>query len=44
MLLSSSEDLHYFKKQVIIKMKEWPFYYRAASAEEQYVIVNCLFK
>jgi len=38
MQLAAAEDLYYFKKQVIHKMTEWPFYYTARNSEEQYVI------
>jgi len=42
MQLAAAEDLYYFKKQVIHKMTEWPFYHTARNAEEQYVtfIIN----
>jgi len=39
MQLAPAEDLYYFKKQVIRKMAEWPFYHVARNSEEQYVTI-----
>lgn len=37
MSLSGNEELHYFKKDVIRKVKEWPFNYTSNDPDEQYV-------
>lgn len=44
MQLTSNEDLHYFKKEAIRRVKEWPFFYDSNEPDEQYVSLffSCL--
>ena len=36
MMLSTNEELHYFKKQIINKIDGFPFYYQSNNTNEQY--------
>lgn len=40
MKLASNEDVHFLKKEVIRKVKEWPFFYDSHDPSEQYVSVR----